>query len=188
MPTTMSTTHALAWHFVGDTLRDGKPIPQDGIWLHHLSTCVMCESGLHASRRILDALVYAPGATICRVECADIVGEEKNKLVAKSRKILWRINGEEVLRAFAEQLSLSSLSPRVPRHPVGRFVIKDSTLVWYKAGPSSWSAANCAVRNKCWGVCWNERTSNKMWDAARNVEDESNATLTQMVLKASGQP
>ena len=163
----MSTTHALAWHFVGDTLRDGKPIPQDGIWLHHEGTCVMCKSGLHASRRILDALVYAPGATICRVECADIVGEEKNKLVAKSRKILWRINGEEVLRAFAEQQSLSSL---------------------YKAGPSSWSAANCAVRNKCWGVCWNERTSKEMWDAARNVEDESNATLTQMVLKASGQP
>ena len=25
----------LAWHFVGDRLRDGRPVPKDGEWLEH---------------------------------------------------------------------------------------------------------------------------------------------------------
>ena len=38
-----------AFHFVGDTLRDGRPIPSDGEWLTHDGPVVMCISGLHAS-------------------------------------------------------------------------------------------------------------------------------------------
>lgn len=51
-----------AWHFVGETLRDGRPVPPDGEWLTHDGVCVLCESGLHASRDPFDALYHAPGA------------------------------------------------------------------------------------------------------------------------------
>jgi hypothetical protein len=51
----------IAWHFCGDTLRDGRPIPPDGEKLIHDGELVMCVSGLHASKNILDALTYAPG-------------------------------------------------------------------------------------------------------------------------------
>ena len=63
----------MAWHFTGATLRGGQPIPRYGVWLRHEGRVAMCESGLHASRRILDALSYAPGSSIHRVEVAEIV-------------------------------------------------------------------------------------------------------------------
>lgn len=38
-----------AYHFVGETLRDGRPVPADGEWLEHDGKIIMCEAGLHAS-------------------------------------------------------------------------------------------------------------------------------------------
>ena len=84
-----------AWHFVGDTLRDGSPIPADGKLLHHTGSVAICRSGLHASERIIDALTYAPGNIICRVECGGIVDTQSDKLVCRERTILWRIDCEE---------------------------------------------------------------------------------------------
>ena len=45
-----------AFHFTAATLRDGSPIPPVGAWLEHAGPLVLCESGLHASKRVLDAL------------------------------------------------------------------------------------------------------------------------------------
>jgi hypothetical protein len=50
-----------AWHFVADTLRDGRPVPKDGVWLEHTGYVRMCETGLHASLQPFDALQFAPG-------------------------------------------------------------------------------------------------------------------------------
>ena len=58
----------IAYHFVGETLRDGRPVPADGEWLEHDGELVMCQSGLHASPSPWEALQYAPGAVLCRVE------------------------------------------------------------------------------------------------------------------------
>ena len=90
-----------AWHFVGEKLRDGREIPKDGEWLIHEGPMKMCESGLHASTRIIDALKYSPGATICRVEISGETIKDEDKIVAKKRKILWRVNGEMILHEFA---------------------------------------------------------------------------------------
>lgn len=97
----------LAWHFCGDKLRCGSPIPDDGVTLRHDGDLVMCKMGLHASVNIMDALMYAPGYTICRVR---VEGHEEqghtDKLVCRSRTILWRIDGEQVLRDFARWCAL----------------------------------------------------------------------------------
>jgi hypothetical protein len=50
-----------AWHFVGDTLRDGRPVPVDGKLLRFDGVPILCESGLHAGRVPSDALRYALG-------------------------------------------------------------------------------------------------------------------------------
>ena len=97
----------LAYHFVGDTLRDGKPIPQDGEWLVHEGEVEICKSGLHASIEPFDALLYAPGATLCLVEVEDIVKQQKDKLVCRKRKIVKRIDIQEHLRRFAADFALS---------------------------------------------------------------------------------
>lgn len=99
----------LAWHFVDRTLRDGRPVPADGEVLRHEGDVRMCRSGLHASRRIIDALKYAPGSTICRVEMRGVVDEDDDKLVARERVILWRVDGDAVLREFARTCALEVL-------------------------------------------------------------------------------
>ena len=62
---------------------------------------MLCESGLHASVKPLDALKYAPGNTLCRVELAGEILEEADKCVAARRRIIWRFNAESLLREFA---------------------------------------------------------------------------------------
>ncbi len=74
-----------AWHFCGADLRNGDPIPPDGETLRHDGQLKMCESGLHASERIIDALRYAPGNTICRVSCGGDLEQRGDKLVCSEQ-------------------------------------------------------------------------------------------------------
>lgn len=78
-----------AWHFVGETLCDGRAIPADGEWLEHDGALLMCERGLHFSLHPFDALKYAPGATLCRVEVEDYILDD-DKGVAQRRQIIAR--------------------------------------------------------------------------------------------------
>ena len=103
----MKTKPNLAFHFVGDTLRDGSPIPPDGKWLTFKGKCVMCESGLHASRNPFDALQYAPGNTLCLVEVDGIEAEEDEKLVCRRRKIIARMDATELCSYFGRMRALS---------------------------------------------------------------------------------
>ena len=90
-----------AYHFVGSTLRDGRPVPPDGVWLEHDGPLVLCQSGLHASEHPLDALTYAPGTTLCRVDLDGEIIRDSDKLVARRRQIVARIDATVVLRDFA---------------------------------------------------------------------------------------
>ena len=81
----------MAWHFVGARLRDGRAVPPDGEWLEHEGPLVMCKRGLHASEHPSDALKYAPGPTLCRVECEGVelgTGDNADKLVCRRRRIV----------------------------------------------------------------------------------------------------
>jgi hypothetical protein len=90
-----------AYHFVGATLRDGRPVPPDGEWLVHDGPLKMCESGLHASIHPFDALNYAPGETLCLVDLDGEIVTEGDKSVATKRRIVARINAAEMLWTFA---------------------------------------------------------------------------------------
>ena len=105
----MKKNRNLAWHFVGDKLRDGRPVPADGEWLVHEGEMKMCESGLHFSRDPFDALQYAPGATLCLVEIGGEIVENKgdDKGICSRRKIIARMDATELLRYFARMQALS---------------------------------------------------------------------------------
>jgi hypothetical protein len=96
----------LAWHFVSDKLRDGRDIPADGVKLKQDGKLVMCQTGLHASRVLLDALYCAPGYTVCRVRISGDVIERPDKLVASERTIVWRAKVKRLISAFARQQAL----------------------------------------------------------------------------------
>ena len=97
----------LAWHFTGARLRDGRPVPPDGEWLRHTGPLLMCRSGLHASLHPFDALQYAPGGTLCYVECRGDIKHEADKLICRERRILSRIDATDLLYTFARAQALS---------------------------------------------------------------------------------
>ena len=157
-----------AWHFVGETLRDGRPIPADGEWLIHGEELIMCEKGLHASQSILDASTYAPGTTICRVRLAGEIVEGNDKMVAAKRKILWRIDGEEVLRAFARWCALQVLHLWDAPDVVLTYLLTGNENIRADAR----DAARDAARAAAWAAAWDAARAAARaaaWAAARDA-------------------
>jgi hypothetical protein len=151
----MSKT-VLAWHFVDDRLRDGRPIPADGVELRHDGLVMMCQSGLHASRKLADALQYAPGNTLCRVEMRDVVAEDGDKLVARSRTILWRIDAEPVLWQFARDCALEVLHLWDAPDVVVEYLLTGDESLRDVAWDAAWDAraAARAAGAAAWAAAW----------------------------------
>jgi hypothetical protein len=135
----------LAWHFTGDTLRDGSPLPKVGEWLEHTGPVVMCDSGLHASRRAIDALRYAPGPLAHLVECDGVVAEDDDKFVCRRRKILASVDAAAVLRAFARWCALSVIDKWDAPDVVVRYLRTGDDSLRSAAESAGWSAAWSAV-------------------------------------------
>jgi len=153
-----------AWHFVGDTLRNGGPIPADGELLAYNGNIKMCESGLHASIRLIDALKYAPGSTICRVDCDTIMEKGNDKLVCGYRTILWRVGGEELLRKFARLCALDV---------VDAWDCPSIVLQWLRGDFAAESAAWSAAEFAAWSAA--------KFAAESAAESKQNARLVRMV-------
>jgi len=172
----MTAMEITGWHFAGSALRDGRPLPKDGEWLIHEGEIVMCETGLHASRRVIDALQYAPGSTICRVTCRGVVAEHENdKLVCRERRIDWRIeNGDDVLRSFARKAALSVIHLLWDAPDVVRRYLETGDEALRAA---AWDAAWAAARAAAWDAAWDAARA-AAWDAKRS---EFNTLLEQML-------
>ena len=199
----MSTV--LAWHFVGATLRDGRPVPPDGEWLVHDGEVVPRSSGLHASERLIDALEYARGSTICRVKLRGDLKREDDKLAGRERRILWRVDGERLLREFARKCALDVIhlwdAPNVVRRylETGDESIRQSamkaarTVARTAAEAAVWAADNTGnAENAARAAAWDAAEA-AAWDAARAAAEATaeatarksqNTRLTEMVKAA----
>ena len=98
-----------AWHFLRTTpeypagvLRDSTPAPADGEVLRVNGQLEMCYHGLHFSINALDALSYAPGLLICRVDIPDSARVENDKGVASRRTIDWRADATDAVVGWAQ--------------------------------------------------------------------------------------
>jgi len=148
----------IAYHFCGDKLRDGRPIPPDGEWLVHDGPVMICETGLHASLHPFDALTYTPGATLCMVECEDIVDEHDDKFVCRRRKIIARFDATDMLWEMSRWCALQVIhlwdAPDVVRQ-------------YLETGDESlWAAAWAAARDAAWAAA-GDAAGAAAWDAAR---------------------
>jgi len=159
----------LAWHFLPSdgNLRYGKwrnPLVRPGVVYVHRGPVELCKRGLHASVRAIDALTYAPGPVVCRVECWDRVQHDADKLVCGRRKVLWIADATRVLHEFAlwcaEQARM--------------LVPWDS--VWGDRG-SAWATACNSARNAAWAsaktAAWAGRSAtwDITWNNACNAQD-----------------
>lgn len=144
----------IAYHFVGKTLRDGRPIPKNGVWLKHEGDCVMCESGLHASKHPFDALRYAPGSTLCKVEVRKVVETQDDKLVCRERKIIKRINAEKLLRKFARECALSVIDKWDAPPVVVEYLKTGKESLRAEAEAAARAAAEAAARAAARAAAW----------------------------------
>lgn len=139
-----------AYHFVGERLRDGRPVPKDGEWLVHEGECEMCASGLHASRHPFDALMYAPGSTLCRVKCRGIEDEHEDKFVCRERMIVARFDATVMLRAFARKCALDVIHLWDAPDVVVRYLKTGDEELRAEAQVAACAAACAAARSEEW--------------------------------------
>ena len=173
-----------AWHFMAD--KDGAPILRDGRSISEGETLVhdgplaMCESGLHASEHLIDALMDAPGPWLARVRCGGETLMGSSKLVCRERAVLWMLDATRVLHLFACDVAEKSLWDHgvTDKRCWAATAAKRRWLFGYAtdkdlgaARDAAWDAARAAARAAAWAAAW---------DAARAAAwDASNALLTQ---------
>lgn len=142
------------YHFTGDTLRDGRPIPPIGEWLEHDAEVVPCRSGLHASEQAFDAMTYAPGTMLHYVELdGDLVphGDPIDKYVGRRRRIIASINATSLLREFARWCAMQVIDKWEAPACVRRYLeTGDESLrdAAWAAADAARDASRAAQRNK----------------------------------------
>ena len=109
----------------------GKPV-RVGEALPPYKTLVMCKQGYHASRKLRDALCYAPGPTACVVRLEGRVIDKADKSVGQGRVALAMVDATRELRLFAAWCAAKALQAEraAGREPDSR----------------SWAAVRTAVR------------------------------------------
>ncbi len=105
----MKSRKVIAWHWTnGMKLRDGQTL-KVGKTYRYEGTLEMCAKGYHASIDILDALSYAPGFTVSRVECSGDMKEQSDKLVCRNRKVLWTVDAKKIVLAWSIRVATDAV-------------------------------------------------------------------------------
>ena len=161
----------LYYHFTSNKLRDGRPIPPTNEWLVHEGEVIMCTSGLHASEQPYDALQYAPGHILHRVELDDVIDTQDDKVVARRRKIVATIDAAELLHAFARKQALSVIHlwncPAITK----QYLETGDVSMQYAAQNAARSAAQYAAQNAARSAAdaaWSA-AQYAAWSAARSA-------------------
>ena len=170
----------IAYHFCGSTLRDGSPIPKDGEKLIFHEQPILCQQGLHASIEPFDALQYAPGATLCQVECGGIILRQHDKLVCTERTIIKRIDATVLLRYFARiqalkvvhrwdapQVVLDYLMTGDESIRVAAYVAAQGTA-WAASRSAAWCVARDAAQNAAHSAA-RDASRDAAWAASRGA-------------------
>ena len=174
----------LAYHFTdGWQLRDGQPLVVGSEYVFD-GEPVMCECGYHASRHVFDALKYAPGSILSRVECREITDEWGDKIVCKRRTVIQTIDATDLLLRFARMCALDVIhlweAPDIvirylktgdeSLRDAARIAAWDARSAAWDTGDAArdtrddareaaWSAAMDAARIAAWAAAWNDAMS-----------------------------
>jgi len=167
-PKRLSRGHVLAWHFVEDTGKlgfgDGRKVVVGktlSIKRGEKPECCFC--GLHGSVDIVDALRYACGSLLCRVELWGDLDTQDDKVAARNRRVIWMVDATDLLQTFACWCAQRALERE---RAAGREPAKESwaaieaKLAWLRgeidteelaaasatARAAAWAAASAAAR------------------------------------------
>lgn len=98
---TVLAWHFLCWDYQTAYGRRRKNPLKVGDVMRTRRTPILCEQGLHASRRMLDALHHAPGPILCRVKVGGEIVEDHTKMAGQTRRILAMADVSQLLHEFA---------------------------------------------------------------------------------------
>lgn len=185
-----------SYHFTGETLRDGQPVPAIGETLRHDGEIVWCESGLYASPTAWGALQCARGPHLHRVWCEEIERRDSTKFVCRSRTIVASIDATDLLRDFARRCALDVIhlwdAPEVVRRyletgdkklraaareavaarDAARYPAKDAA--WYPARDAALYAV--AARNAAWASASTAARASAWASAWASASDSARAS------------
>ena len=170
----------LAWHLLSEDKRlgygDGRLV-EVGQTLECEGKPVLCDNGLHGSAMLIDALRYASGPIVCRVEIDGDVIEGEDKLCGRRRTVLWMLDATRILHEFACACAEDALA--LVEQPDERSVAAiEAKRAWLRGEitdgelDSAWDAARAATGAVAWSA-----TRNAVWA-------KQNERLTAMVMKS----
>ena len=164
------------WYFSEESrlLRHGDARPIEIGVTHEVDAPIqLCKRGLHASVRAIDALKYAPGPIVWRVELSGEIKTGDDKCVATHRKYIGGgVDARAVMRAFACRCALDvahlwDMPPLVRAYlETGEESIRDAA--WAAAWDAAWAAA--------WDAAWDaarDAARDAAWDAARDAAGDA---------------
>ena len=169
-----------AWHFSAADNRlgygDGRLI-EIGVTHSVEGEPVLCSHGLHGSTRIVDALQYADGPNLWRVEISGQVQKGDDKMCGLHRTAIALYPCEELLREFARKCALQHVEKIKPYTNTTKYYLIAEYLVtgredireaareaawdaaWEAAGAAASEAACAAASEAAWSA----------WAAAREA-------------------
>lgn len=181
----------LAWHFAPDngrTRHSNEPIVE-GEWLEVEGKLRMCSWGLHASKKLIDALKFAPGALCCRVELQGDIVYGDDKLVARRRRVLQMVDATDLLHEFACRCAEDALELLDSPDPRSLKAIETKRR-WLRgeATDDELGEARLAASAALWAA--SAASASAWWAAAslaRAASGDQNRRLTAMVSHAMRQ-
>ena len=162
------------WHFLpaDRRLRWGScEVVEAGRTYRAKGPLVLCENGMHASRRAIDALPYAPGPVVSRVELLGERLDDGDKSCARERLVLWLADATTVLHEFACAMATDALcaaEARGERVDPRLWAAIETKRRWLRGDATDQELA--AARAAAWDAAWDAAWA-AAWDAARAAQN-----------------
>jgi len=144
-----------AWYFSGTDkkLRYGDDRIIQAGKMHTVSgTPRLCHYGLHGSKRIINALDYAPGPYIWRVDITRSIDEGVDKLCGQRRKYLWGFDASDILFEFSRKQALINIEKIKPHTDKYDLIVDYLSTGNPLIRSAARSAAESAVRSAAWSA------------------------------------
>ena len=130
----------------------------------------LCRSGLHGSKRIIDALSYADYHILYRVDIKGDIDEGKNKFCGRSREYLKRFDIKDILFEFSRKAAKRQFHLAKPYMSKADYSL---VIKWLDTGDKSLrAAAGAAAGAAAWDAAW-AAAGAVAWAAAREAAEDA---------------
>ena len=145
----------------------------------------LCKRGLHASRRVIDALLHAPGPTICIVEMGGEIIHGDGRSCATERTYLEVFDGGDLLYKFARRCALDVIDLRDAPYLVKEYLETGDADLRTDARTAAWDSDWGSAMHAAWYAA-SEIVWNGAWYAAKHAArdermEKYNGWLEQMI-------